>query len=336
MRWLPVVFHSFLLVLGLVLLVNHERVLEYWDQNFGMPDSRPAVAKVLQASEGVLYRLPQSLVYKKVRPEMTLRLRDTITTDSQAQTKLQFLDGLELQVSENSVLLLEPAGEDASGSLKISFLRGNFKILKRGKPGGSNLIKNSENKNVKEDVVIDPSADKSLEPVVIRSKPSSEFRQLVQEKKEKIASDETKEGVETLDALKPVAASKLELSPVQEIKSKDLGEPKQEKRIKKSLFELREEKETLPESHIVDVIQKQKAFFNRCYAQHLRLNPEAEGRIDFSFTIHPNGKVVDVRVLRATIKDTQLQRCSMSVIERAEFRRFNGDPMVINYPFYFE
>lgn len=338
MRFVLGILQILLLIGGVATVVYHEQIIEEYDKRFGEKDDRQVVAEVLSSSGNVRYKLPKTLVYKKVRKDLDLKLRDTITTDSGANAKLRFSDGLELEIGENSFLVLDQGEEENAKGIRISFLRGNFKVLKRGKAGKATLIKNAA--KLKQDIVIDPSADKSAKPIVIRSKQSKDFKKLLNQKQQETAekaslpeemsdAPEMNEKTAVVEPLAPKAVNS-------DLKSKELERKEKKAVIKKSVFELREEKETLPESYIVEIVKKQKPFFNRCYAQHLRLNPEAEGRIDFSFTISPKGDVIDVRVLRATINDPRLHRCSINVIERAKFKAFNGDPVVVNYPFYFE
>ncbi|MEC9282409.1 MAG: AgmX/PglI C-terminal domain-containing protein, partial [Bdellovibrionota bacterium] len=326
MRFVLGLLQILLLAGGVATVVYHEQIIEEYDKQFGEKDDRQLVAEVLSSSGNVRYKLPKTLIYKKVRKDLGLKLRDTITTDAGANAKLRFSDGLELEIGENSFLVLDQNEESSAKGIKISFLRGNFKVLKRGKAGKTTLIKNTS--KVKQDIVIDPSADKTAKPIVIRSKQSEGFKNLLAEKQNEAAQkqnvpeemNEAPQMNEKTAMVDPVAPKAVNSN----LKSKELERKEKKAVIKKSVFELREEKETLPESYIVEIIKKQKPFFNRCYAQHLRLNPEAEGRIDFSFTINPKGEVIDVRVLRATINDPRLHRCSSNVIERAKFKAFNG------------
>ena len=96
------------------------------------------------------------------------------------------------------------------------------------------------------------------------------------------------------------------------------------------------EKETLPDSYIASVIKNQRTFLNRCYAQRLRLNPDARGRIDTSLTIEPDGSISTARVIGSTISDPALQQCVVSTLQRARFKTFNGDPIIVQYPINFE
>jgi len=111
-----------------------------------------------------------------------------------------------------------------------------------------------------------------------------------------------------------------------------LDDIKQKQRVKKKKIE----KETLPDSYIASVIKNQKTFLNRCFAQHLRLNPDARGRIDTSLTIESDGTISTARVIGSTIPDPALQQCVVTTLQRARFRSFNGDPIIVNYPINFE
>lgn len=327
-----------LLGIGSCLIYFHEEIISEYDKRFGEKDPRPVVATLMQPEGVVRYKLPKTLIYKNARDGLSLRLKDTITTDSNSKLKVQFIDGLELEIEENSFIVLDAPSNDSTEGLKISFLRGNFKVLKRGAPGKNTLIK--ESGNPKDDIVIDPAAQKSLKPIVIAAKPQKEFKRLLEQKQKLLSGklDEATPEQEALSLVDPNQKIDVNKSDTDLAKpdTRQLSKEEMREKIKKIQFKTREEKDTLPESYIVDVIKKQKAFFNRCYAQHLRLNPDAQGRIDFSFTINPKGKVIDVRILRSTLNDPRLQQCSMSVIERSEFRVFNGDPIVVNYPIFFE
>jgi hypothetical protein len=93
---------------------------------------------------------------------------------------------------------------------------------------------------------------------------------------------------------------------------------------------------TLPDAYISGVIKNQRTFLNRCYAQHLRNDPDTQGRIDTSLTIELDGSVSAARVVGSTIADTQLQQCIVSTLQRTKFRAFGGDPMVVYYPITFD
>ena len=97
-----------------------------------------------------------------------------------------------------------------------------------------------------------------------------------------------------------------------------------------------DEKTSLPDGYISSIIRNQKTFLNRCYAQHLRLDPDTQGRIDTSLVIEKDGSVSTARVVGSTIADPQLQQCIVGTLQRAKFKSFAGDPIVVNYPITFD
>lgn len=115
-----------------------------------------------------------------------------------------------------------------------------------------------------------------------------------------------------------------------------IGLEEKKEKLKDLTRKKRVQKETLPDSYIASVIKNQKTFLNRCYAQHLRLNPDARGRIDTALTIEPDGSISTARVVGSTIPDPSLQQCVVTTLQRAHFRSFDGDPIIVNYPINFE
>ena len=79
-------------------------------------------------------------------------------------------------------------------------------------------------------------------------------------------------------------------------------------------------KETLPDSYITSVIRNQRTFLNRCT----------------SLTIEPDGTISTARVVGSTISDSVLQQCVVSTLQRAKFKAFSGDPIIVEYPINFE
>jgi TonB family protein len=96
------------------------------------------------------------------------------------------------------------------------------------------------------------------------------------------------------------------------------------------------DEKTLSDSYISTVVQNQRGFLNHCYALHLRNQPQSKGEIDLTFTIQTGGDVTNLKILKSTLPDSDLQKCILSVIERTRFKRFEGDPIIVNYPIFFE
>ncbi len=93
---------------------------------------------------------------------------------------------------------------------------------------------------------------------------------------------------------------------------------------------------SLPDAYISNVIKNQRTFLSRCYAQHLRLDPDTQGRIETSLTIETDGTVSTARVIGSTIPDPQLQQCIVATLQRAKFKSFSGDAIIVNYPINFD
>lgn len=275
-----------LLCVGLFFIVKKDAILTWWETYLGDADSRQVVARVESTIGQPKFRLPRKLVYKKLENAQSLRYYDTISTNETSKVTISFLSGLVLELEPNSILVLEKPSDGQGADVVISFLQGNFNVIKKGNAGKVLLTK--ENKTI-------DTTGRNVAPIVIEQ--------------ENILVEET-----PTPTPKPAVKAIVKPTP---------------KPIKKR-------KESLPDDYIASVVKKQKAFFNRCYAQHLRLNPNASGRMSLSFTISPNGSVNNARVLRTDMSDPRLQKCTLSVIERLSFRTFDGDPIVVNYPINFE
>lgn len=258
-------------------------------------DPRPIIATLDESEGQVNYKLPKTLVYKKVKPELGLRNQDTLVTGADGKAVVSFTSGFKLEVAPNSVIVIEQpqAGED--GAIRVTFLRGDFKVLNTGTSGKLVLSK---------DNVVQDAAGRAppKTPVLVSLKPTPK-----------------------VEPLPP---------PQQTIKTEVIEEIK--KVVEKPKAAPKKPRETLPDEYIAKVIKEQTRFFTRCYAEHLRLNPNAKGRINLTFTIIPTGAVSSVRLLSSSLKDPRLEQCTMSAVERTRFRKFDGDPIIINYPINFE
>lgn len=281
-----------LLLLGLFIIIFHEPVTELTEDIVAPKDPRPVIATLDEYEGDVNYKLPKTLVYKRVRDNMGFRDQDTVVTASDGKAIISFTSGFRLEVTPNSVVVIEQPEVGTDGAIRLTFLRGDYRVLNSGAAGSLLLSK--------DDMVQDPAGRAPLkEPMLVSLKPS-----------------------------------KPEIAPPEKIKTEVIEELK--KTVEKPKAEAKKPRETLPDEYIAQVIKKQTPFFNRCYAEHLRLNPNARGRINLTFTIIQSGMVSSVRLLGSTLKDPRLEQCTMSVVERARFRKFDGDPIIVNYPINFE
>ena len=66
MRLFLALIQILLLSGGVATVVYHEQIIEEYDKRFGEKDDRQVVAEVLSSSGNVRYKLPKTLIYKKV------------------------------------------------------------------------------------------------------------------------------------------------------------------------------------------------------------------------------------------------------------------------------
>ena len=80
---------------------------------------------------------------------------------------------------------------------------------------------------------------------------------------------------------------------------------------------------------LLTIINKNKTAIEYCYQRFLKLNPSLSGRIDLELEIDPNGRVIQVRVLRSTVSDKKLEQCVVRAVKR--WRNFGKiDPSLGN------
>ena len=231
---LSLILLAILLVLGGgYLILNYETILSVWDEMYGPKDTREIVAQVTRIEGNPKLKLPKRLVYKNIRESQQLRYYDTIQTDEKSYATIAFTNGLVLDLEPNSLLVLEKSLDGESGGVVISFLQGNFKVVQEGKAGKVFLNKDSQ--------VLDTSGRLPPKETIIIA---PELDQLDAGEEESVAT--------------PTPTP----PPVQISRPRPTPKPTPVRA-----------KESLPDDYIASVVKKQKPFLNRCYAQHLRLNP---------------------------------------------------------------
>ncbi len=288
------------LVLGLLIIVYHEAIVEKIDELISPTDTRTTIAKVETFSGKVRFKKAQSLRYKNVQKQTELKDQDTLTTDENSTAKISFVSGFEIEVQPNSLVVIETPKKDASGAIQITFLKGEFTVLKTAAAG--KIIVNKNN------TFQDLAGRTPQKPVQIDLTTPVELIENIKEQ-------------EVVQA--PLQKQKLEEKKKIVVEEEKKAPPKKPR-------------ETLSDEYIAQIVNSQKPFFNRCYAQHLRLKPDSRGQIHLAFTIDVEGKVSSVSLVNSTMSDPALEKCTMSVLERCRFRKFDGDPIVVNYPINFE
>lgn len=280
------------------MIVYHESIVEKIDEIISPSDDRPTIARVESFDGKVRFKKAQSLRYKNVQGQTELKDQDTLTTDSDSHAKITFASGFEIEVKPNSLVVIENPKKDASGAIQITFLKGEFTVLKSAAPGQVVVSKGHTFQDLAGRAPQKPIQIDLTAPLIENLKQEIIQRPVVQQEK--------------LEEKKKVL--------VEQVKKEVVKKPR----------------ETLSDEYIAQIVNSQKPFFNRCYAQHLRLNPDSHGQIHMAFTVDVDGKVSSVSLVNSSMSDPALEKCTMSVLERCRFRAFDGDPIVVNYPINFE
>lgn len=67
---------------------------------------------------------------------------------------------------------------------------------------------------------------------------------------------------------------------------------------------------------VSEVINRHNSSIQYCYQRELKQNPELKGKLVVRFTVTPDGKVKDVKVISSTLNNFSVERCVVSRIKR--------------------
>lgn len=72
-----------------------------------------------------------------------------------------------------------------------------------------------------------------------------------------------------------------------------------------------------------------------CYNQGLATDPDLSGRVAVQFTVGSAGKVLESVVASSTLdeEDDAVAECTAKTVKRWKFPKFEGDAVVVTYPF---
>ncbi|MDE0150957.1 MAG: hypothetical protein OXK80_00455 [Bdellovibrionales bacterium] len=88
--------------------------------------------------------------------------------------------------------------------------------------------------------------------------------------------------------------------------------------------------QTLPDAYLDQVIQRKKDKIQNC--------AEKQGTLSKDFlvelTIFPNGRTQS-RLINSDSQDKEVLKCALSILNRIQFKKFNGPPIVKGYHFQF-
>lgn len=94
--------------------------------------------------------------------------------------------------------------------------------------------------------------------------------------------------------------------------------------------------ETLSNNYIEQVLAGQSNSLRNCQLNSVRDRMPARGKLILTFTINPDGKIAGVKILQDKIKNKQLAKCVVAVIERTNFKPYTGAAISLSYPLEFK
>jgi TonB family protein len=72
------------------------------------------------------------------------------------------------------------------------------------------------------------------------------------------------------------------------------------------------------------VVGKHADAVENCYKKESRLNPNLKGSVTAQFTIDPDGRVTDVKMIQSTLQNRSVENCVSSRIQRWRFDRIDA------------
>lgn len=94
--------------------------------------------------------------------------------------------------------------------------------------------------------------------------------------------------------------------------------------------------EKLSENLISDTIQAHKIKFLQCYNKLLQKTPGVTGSVTLAFTIEKSGRVHNPNIASSVLNDASFRSCLFEVLNRIEFKAFEGEPISTVIPLSFE
>jgi hypothetical protein len=92
----------------------------------------------------------------------------------------------------------------------------------------------------------------------------------------------------------------------------------------------------LSENLVGDTIQAHKTKFLQCYNKLLQKTPGVSGSVTLAFTIEKSGRVSNPTIASSILTDSSFKSCLFEVLNRIEFKAFEGEPISTVIPLNFE
>lgn len=92
---------------------------------------------------------------------------------------------------------------------------------------------------------------------------------------------------------------------------------------------------SLSRSEVLKVLNQNQRKVVRCYERALTSKPNLSGKLTFTWTIKPNGRVGSVRQAASTLGHNGVSKCISGVIKRMRFPKPKGGSVSITFPWIF-
>lgn len=246
---------------------------------------------------------------------------DKVIVQARSKTRLEFLDGYEIEFLPYSRFVLEKwDAENNSGPIYINLLNGSFRMVKKGRRGSIFIVKNNN--------IFVPELKPKVEArklFVIRTQfqPASDIAKAQPMSAKQVADSKSETPKET--AQEPEKLEDVELKPT--APSADKQEVAEEKASMLA---------TLSNSYIDEVISRNKDQLEKCQSHAVRSKKNAKGELVLGFSIAPRGKMEEVTVIQSSLSNKELEDCVADVFERTRFKAFEGSKIVRSYPLIFD
>jgi hypothetical protein len=92
----------------------------------------------------------------------------------------------------------------------------------------------------------------------------------------------------------------------------------------------------LTEKEIQETMNSHRTSFLKCYSGLLQKDAQAKGEATLTFTVENSGKLSAVEVTSSNLQQDDFKKCLIEVMNRVEFRPFDGSPISTLFPLKFE
>lgn len=259
------------------------------------------IAYVVRTEGGAFVRTGDSAKFLPVKSELPLYLKDEIKTERTGRLHIKMTSGYELELLPESQMILDrwsPKG----GPEYFSLTRGNIRVIREGKKGDLYIQQNSRT------YLPGDAATASRRPMPIYL--------------QNPGAPNT-----TSNSKNPPPLPATVATPTPENR---VGNKMPEKKIKSV-----EDSTTLTSAYIETILGNQAQLFRRCQLSSLRDGAVSAGNLTLAFSIEKDGKTADVRVITSNLRNKELEKCSVDVIERTKFKPYTGTDVQLSYPIEF-